>query len=130
MSTPTPDTVTWFEIATDEPAAAERFYGGLFGWTFATDADSAEGGMDYRLISYPAGGAPVGGLFSTAGQLPPHAVFSIAVTDLAATCEQVVKLGGTVVFRQDDPRGAPPFGYVRDPAGNLFGIYAPRPDAP
>jgi predicted enzyme related to lactoylglutathione lyase len=25
--------IGWFEIGTDDPAAAERFYGDVFGWT-------------------------------------------------------------------------------------------------
>lgn len=28
----------WFEIGTDDPAAAERFYGEVFGWTLSHDA--------------------------------------------------------------------------------------------
>ena len=31
---PTINGIGWFEIATDQPAAAERFYGDVFGWTF------------------------------------------------------------------------------------------------
>jgi predicted enzyme related to lactoylglutathione lyase len=130
MTAPTPNTVTWFEIATDDPETAERFYGSLFGWTFESDAGSAEGGMDYRMINYPGGGRPAGGLFNTAGELPPHGVFTIAVDDLTDTCERVEKLGGKVVFSQTETKGGPPFAYVQDPAGNLFGLFTPVTAAP
>jgi uncharacterized protein len=29
--------IGWFEIGTDDPAAAERFYGDVFGWTVSQD---------------------------------------------------------------------------------------------
>ena len=50
--------VIWVELVTPDLAAAERFYGGLFGWTFRTlrTGDSA-----YAVAL--ADGRPVGGLF-------------------------------------------------------------------
>jgi catechol 2,3-dioxygenase-like lactoylglutathione lyase family enzyme len=32
--------IAWFEIGTDDPAAAERFYGDVLGWTVAHDPES------------------------------------------------------------------------------------------
>ena len=32
---PAPNTVAWFQIGTEDAAAAKEFYGGLFGWSFA-----------------------------------------------------------------------------------------------
>ncbi|MBM0124714.1 VOC family protein [Pimelobacter simplex] len=123
---PAPGTVAWFEVATDDPGAAEKFYGGLFDWTFATDEASEAGGLDYRLVSTAGGGAPSGGIFGTGGRLPGHAVFSILVTDVAATCASAEELGGTVLSQHlDVGPGVPTFAYLRDPAGNQFSVFAP-----
>jgi hypothetical protein len=102
------NTVAWFEVATGDADAAQEFYGELFGWAFAADPDAASAGMDYRLITYPGGGQPVGGSFATGGSLPDHAVFSVAVADITETCSQAEKLGGTV-----------PQGPVRQPDRDL-----------
>jgi hypothetical protein len=42
----TPGAMTWNDLVTPDPEGAERFYGGLFGWTFAEIPDA--GG--YRTI--------------------------------------------------------------------------------
>ncbi len=123
------NTVAWFEIATDDPQGAEKFYGELFGWSFTADEDSAQGGLDYRLIGYQGADGFKGGLYATDGSIPRHAVFTVAVADVAATCEQAERAGGEVVFKMVDNPNGPDFGYVRDTAGNLFGVFAPRTEA-
>jgi hypothetical protein len=119
------NTVGWFEVATDDPDGAQRFYGELFGWTFNPDPDAAKVGMDYRLVTYPGEERPVGGVFGTKGGFPNHAVFSIVVADVAEACASAEKLGGEVVQTVTEPEAGPAFAYLRDPAGNLFGIFSP-----
>ncbi|MBG0812677.1 VOC family protein [Planomonospora sp. ID82291] len=119
------NTVAWFEIATDDPQSAEKFYGELFGWSFAAGEDLAKGGMDYRRIGYPGGDGPRGGLYAHGGAFPNHAVFSVVVADTAATCARVESLGGEVVFKAVGNEHGPDFAYVRDVSGNLFGVFTP-----
>ena len=119
------NTVAWFEIATDDPQGAEKFYGELFGWSFDADEDAAKGGMDYRLVGYPGAEGFKGGLHATGGTSPGHAVFSVVVADTAATCEQAERAGGEVVFKLLDNPGGPDFAYLRDTSGNLFGVFTP-----
>jgi predicted enzyme related to lactoylglutathione lyase len=57
--------------------------------------------------------------------MPAHAVFYIAVTDVAATCETVEQLGGKIESKELAPAAGPPFAYVRDPVGSLFGVFTP-----
>jgi predicted enzyme related to lactoylglutathione lyase len=129
MTNPAPGTLAWFEVATDDPDAAEKFYGSLFDWSFAADGPSASGGMDYRNITASGADGPMGGLFGTGGQVPGHAVFYILVADVEATCADAEQLGGSVVSKHLDPGpGAPTFAYLRDPAGNQFGVFAPPAD--
>lgn len=128
MSTPAPNTLAWFEVATDDPAAAEKFYGGLFDWSFASSGSVTSGGLDYRNISASGAPQPMGGLFATNGELPNHAVFYILVADLEATCATAQKLGGTVLNKRlSTTPGTPDFAYLEDPAGNKFAIFTPRP---
>jgi uncharacterized protein len=125
MTKPTPNTLAWFEVATDDPDAAVAFYTDLFGWTFEPFANPEEAGIDYRVASQQDGGPPFGGILATGGAMPPHAVFSIAVGDIAAICDATAKLGGTVVLEDLAPKAGPPNAYLRDPLGNLFGVFAP-----
>lgn len=125
MTAPVYGTVAWFEIATDDPDGAQHFYSEVFGWRVATDEHSSEAGMDYRLITTPGGGAPMGGILGTGGTAPAHAVFSIAVRDVAEVCAAVERVGGTVVVRHAASDSGPAHAYLRDPAGNLFGVFCP-----
>lgn len=116
------NTVAWFEVATDDPDGAERFYGGLFGWTFARD----DAPMDYRLIGVPGSADPLGGLYNTKGEFPSHAVFHVLVADVEETCGRVESLGGKVVHKVIDDGAGTDFAYVHDTSGNLFGVFHRR----
>lgn len=113
------NTVAWFEVGTDDPAGAQEFYGEMFGWTFTADPE------DYRMVSYRDSEAPAGGLMVTEPGTPGHAVFYVAVADLAEACARAEKLGGTVDAAFTEPGSGPPFAYLRDRAGNRFGVFTP-----
>jgi predicted enzyme related to lactoylglutathione lyase len=40
--------IGWFEIGTDDPAAAERFYGDVFGWTVS----GASGHRLHQVVAF------------------------------------------------------------------------------
>jgi predicted enzyme related to lactoylglutathione lyase len=125
MSASTPNTLGWFEIATDDVDAQASFYAGLFGWTFVSDPNATAQGQDYRL-AMPAGAqAPIGGLTTPPPGSPGHAVFSILVADVAAICASAADLGATVVASVPSPQAGPAFAYLRDPAGQLFQVFSP-----
>jgi predicted enzyme related to lactoylglutathione lyase len=128
MTTPAAGTLAWFEVATSDPDAAEKFYGSLFDWSFQADGPAASGGLDYRNITASGAQVPMGGVLGTGGQAPDHAVFYILVADVGATCADAEQLGGSIVSKHLEPLpGAPTFAYLRDPAGNKFGVFAPPP---
>jgi predicted enzyme related to lactoylglutathione lyase len=121
--------IGWFEIATDQPAVAERFYGEVFGWRFGNDDGGATGadGSAYRGITTPGTERPSGGLFPTGGKVPNYAVFYLVVADLAATCKAAEAAGGKVlVAPQTTPDGLS-FAHLLDPSGNQFGVFTPPP---
>lgn len=126
MTTPAPGTLAWFEVATSDPDSAQKFYGSLFDWSFAADPASEASGMDYRNITSSGAERPMGGIANTGGQMPNHAVFYILVADVETTCTEAKNLGGSVVSKQvKPPADAPAFAYLRDPAGNMFGVFTP-----
>jgi hypothetical protein len=116
--------IGWFEIGTDDPAGAERFYGGLFGWTFASDEGDT---MPYRIVTTPAAGSIKGGIFGHGGQLPNYAVFMVVVPDVAQTCRRAEEAGGKVLVPATTTDTGLVFAQLKDPAGNQFGVYTPQP---
>ncbi|QKW40777.1 VOC family protein [Actinomadura sp. NAK00032] len=113
---PAYNTVAWFQIGTDAPDEARRFYGDMFGWRFADDA--ADGG--YELITYPGAEAPSGGLTS---QGDNHAVFFVLVEDVDATCAEAERHGGKVAVPPVTAESGLRFAQVEDPSGNRFGVF-------
>jgi uncharacterized protein len=124
MTAPAYNSVAWFQVGTDEPQAAKRFYGDLFGWTFEQDA-GFDGG--YELVTAPGAERPSGGVFHTEGKVPNHATFSVIVADVAATVAAAERGGGKVLMPATTTRNGLVFAELLDPAGNHFGIFSPPP---
>ncbi|MBG0565780.1 VOC family protein [Actinoplanes aureus] len=117
--------IGWIEVGADRPEEAERFYGEVFGWTFADDSDSVgPDGQPYRIATAP-GGAPLGGFYGTGGKVPPQAIFMVLVADTEAACRQAEAAGGKVlVGPQREPSGLV-FARLADPAGTTLGVFTP-----
>lgn len=112
--------VEWFEVATDKPEEARRFYGELFGWTYA-------GEDRYTEVTTPAG--PTGGIFDSRGEFPGYAIFYVTVEDVAATLAKAESLGAkTLVPVTTTPDGLV-FAQLQDSTGNHFGIFTPPAEA-
>jgi predicted enzyme related to lactoylglutathione lyase len=115
--------VVWADLVTPDLAAAEHFYGGLFGWTFQT---IHTGETDYAVAL--ANGRPVGGLFQKAvptGELRQSAWLTfIAVRDVEAAKRAALSSGAKVVadYRDYPARGAQ--AVLTDPQGATFAILA------
>jgi uncharacterized protein len=118
------NTIAWFEIGTDDPAAAQRFYGDLLGWTVAQD-DALSPDPAYQIFTTGDGDGLRGGLFATQGKMPGYAVFSVLVEDVEATCRRAEEAGGKVLRGpQVNPSGVA-FAHLLDPAGNHFEVFKP-----
>jgi uncharacterized protein len=118
------NTIAWFEIGTDDPATAQRFYGDLFGWMATADAAQSSGGS-YQVWTTGGGEGLPGGLFDTAGALPAYAVFSVIVEDVEATCRRAEAAGGKVLRGREVTPAGVTFAHLLDPAGNHFEIFTP-----
>jgi uncharacterized protein len=114
--------IGWFEVGSDDPEAAQRFYGTLFGWTFAKDPDEA---VPYHIISTPANDSIRGGLLETGGKIPNYAVFCVVVEDVAATCVSAETAGGKVLVPPTEGGDGLIFAHLLDPSGNQLAVYSP-----
>jgi len=111
----------WHDLITHDIDAAERFYGGLFGWTF--EARSGRNGRDYAVArlgdTYVAGildvERPASG--SNLSRWLPY----MSVDDVDAAVLRVIGAGGSEAAA---PRNVPlgRVAAVRDPEGAVIGL--------
>ena len=111
------------ELITPDLAAAERFYGGLFGWTFR-EIEAGRTKYSEALLD----GRAVAGLFQRAiprgEQRQPEWRSFFAVDDVDATERLAVQHGAKLLF---GPRSFPNRGreaVLADPQGAIFAILA------
>jgi hypothetical protein len=119
--------VVWWEIETPDPAAAQRFYGELFGWTFRRDFDGPKSqlGRDYWIIERD--GTGIGGLQAALPGAPAAQAgvrLYVEVGDLEAMIARAVALGAAVE-RERTYLGSDDFWFanVRDPQGISLGLW-------
>lgn len=103
---------SWVETAQPDIAAAQRFYGDLFGWTYQAPAP------EYTIVQLD--GRDVGGMTATDDTAAWHTY--VAVDDAEATAAAVAKAGGTVL---DGPSQGPAgvAAACADPAGGRFRLW-------
>jgi predicted enzyme related to lactoylglutathione lyase len=115
--------MVWADLVTPDLAAAERFYGGLFGWTFRT---IHTGDSEYAVAL--ADGRPVGGMFQKpipAGEHRQSAWLTfLSVGDVDGAKRAALAHGAKVV---SDSKSYPARGrqaVLSDPDGAVFAILA------
>lgn len=112
-------TPIWYELMTQDPDSAEKFYKRVMGWTF--EAISGADGMEYRVAS--ARKKPVAGILRTpdhAQTMPDMWYVYIGVDDVDASAASVRTLGGAVDIEPTDIPGVGRFAFCRDPQGAQF----------
>jgi len=114
-----PVSLTWNELATTNPEAAEAFYTGLFGWT--TEVSHA-GAAPY--IVFKNGDRANGGMYGMTGVVPkgvsPHWLPYFAVADTGVAVVRCTDLGGQLVSGPMDVPGAGRMAILADPQGGSF----------
>ena len=115
------------EIPTSSVENARRFYGGLFGWTFA----ELPGKPPYTIFRTSKGGVG-GGLWNPPPGAPRHVTNYVLVRSLDEAVEKVTELGGRVCTDRMEVPGWGSFRIVTDPDQNSFGLWeaAARKPAP
>jgi predicted enzyme related to lactoylglutathione lyase len=114
----------WVDLITPDRAGAERFYGGLFGWTFDAPQPELGGYLNVRLD-----GAAVAGLMQIPPGQPMQVAWNVHLSshDLDATARAIVEAGGRIVLpRCDLPRDLGSMMFAVDAGGAGFGVWQPR----
>jgi uncharacterized protein len=115
--------IVHFEIIGKDPDRLRRYYGDLFGWTFATPSPVAGEVSDpdsYGFIELITSedGAGIGGGES----YESHTVFYVAVPDVEAALQRAVSLGGKRVMGPARSPSGLVVGHFTDPEGSLIGV--------
>ena len=110
----------WYELLTNDPAAAKAFYDPVAGWSIATEA---AGDIDYRMIE--AGDGPVGGTMTLTREMTDHGARPtwlgyIGVDDVDATIAAIEQRGGKLLVPAFDMDGVGRIAMATDPQGNPF----------
>ena len=111
-----PGKFVWADLVTDDVAAAQKFYGGLFGWTFQTSGNYTIAGNGERplcgMVQRPRPNKPV----------RPRWFGYISVSSVEKAAGKVSSLGGCVLA---PPQKVPKRGEqaaFADPEGAVFGV--------
>ncbi len=113
----------WYELMTDDTAAAKAFYGDVVGWR---TTDTTDPGFTYTILS--AGDGGVAGLMEMpeapreAGA-PPFWMGYIWADDVDAMVERVRAAGGLVHREPADIPGVGRFAVLADPYGATFCLF-------
>ncbi|HET6919936.1 MAG TPA: VOC family protein [Jiangellaceae bacterium] len=113
--------VIWFELWVPDLDRAKAFYGELFGWTFEP---MTEYDPDW-LIDAGDGRGTIGALWpAQAAPSGAGAVVYVAVANLPDSITTAEELGASLVREPTDIGDGTSFAWIRDPGGNLLGLWS------
>ena len=123
----------WYELMTDDVAAARDFYRAVVGWEIEVEGQPVPTGTTYRMIGRSDGGQAGGVLEITADMRAGGAetvwLGYIHHPDVDAAVEQVRQAGGAVHMPAMDMPGVGRMAMVADAQGAVFYIMRPIPPA-
>jgi hypothetical protein len=117
----------WNELMTSNVDVAQKFYGGLFGWTAERQPNP-----DMTYYVFKQGGQSVGGMMPIGPDMKgatPHWGVYFMVTDADAAFDKAQSLGAKVVVPLMTVPGVGRFGYLADPQGVSFAVMKGEPAA-
>ncbi len=118
----------WYELMTNDVAAAARFYSAVVGWR-AEDAGMP--GLDYML--FYNGDSMVAGLMAQDAQsegMPPAWLGYVGVADVDGKTAEAKDGGATVYVEPRDIPDVGRFSVLADPQGAVFALYAGAGEEP
>jgi uncharacterized protein len=110
------------ELATQDPAAAKKFYGKLFGWKLK---DMAMEGGTYTMFD-TGGKGPHGGITKTMGDQPTGWINYIGVASVKKTIEKARAMGAKVYVEYQEIPGMGALGVMADPTGATIAVWEPK----
>lgn len=120
-----PGEFCWFDLATSDAAAAEGFYGQLFGW--AALPQVVHGGSFTRL---QVEGRDIASLYplplaQVKAGVPSHWTPYVRVAEVDAAVLRAISLGAAQVIQPFLISGIARIALLADPTGALFGLFEP-----
>jgi len=112
--------VDWFEVLGADADRSQRFYTEIFGW------QASAAGPGYRMADTGTSRGIKGGLGAVADEGSWATVYA-SVPDVEAVLARAVELGGTREYGPNPVDDHMQTGALRDPAGNVFGVYHRAP---
>lgn len=110
--------VTHFEIPSDDPERAVRFYSAAFGWQI----HKWDGPQEYWLVGTGEGEPGIdGGIMRRSGPFD-RIVNTVNVDDIDSATARVRELGATLVGEKITIPEVGYLQYAQDPDGNMFGM--------
>jgi len=123
-----PGSLCWTELTTSDPAAAEKFYVALLGWTPKHSSPGSP--MPYTEFTVAGSDRPSVGMMAKPPHMPPGTpsfwLPYFLVTDVDATVEKAKAGGAQVHFGPQDLPGTGRFAVLADPQGAAFAVFATR----
>jgi predicted enzyme related to lactoylglutathione lyase len=118
-----PGTPSWVDLQTTDQAAAKKFYGEIFGWTYEDLPmdENTSYSMAQSKGRQAAAIAPLGE--QAAMGVPPHWNTYVTVSDVDATTALVEKAGGTVIMPPFDVMDAGRMSVIQDPTGAMINTW-------
>lgn len=118
-----PNTPTWVDLSSTDPAASRIFYARLFGWQIEVAADPQFGGYALAQLA----GKDVAGIGPTQSPDAPSAwMVYIGSADAEEVAERVEAAGGNVVARPFDVADQGRIAVFRDPTGAFISTWQPK----
>ena len=115
----------WNELATADLSKAKDFYGKVFGWQFK-EIKSDE--MTYTIIKL--NDKDIGGIWQIPteqqGQIPPHWMAYILVTDVKKALEKAKQHGAHEIKGVTTAGDMGLFAIITDPTGAHLALWEPR----
>ncbi len=112
-----PNPVVHFEIVGKDGKALQDFYANLFGWK--VDADNE---YNYGMVDSQTPGTGIAGGIGPTMDGKPRVTVYAQVSDLQASVDKAVQLGGTLMMPVTDVPGGPTIAMIADPEGNAMGL--------
>jgi predicted enzyme related to lactoylglutathione lyase len=113
--------VVHLEIIGSDPTKLRKFYAELFDWKFGEPMGPEMG--HYSLVQPDSAGIGVGVGAEMGGGSRTTAY--VEVSDLKATLDQAVAMGGKVLMEPMEIPGVVNFARFSDPEGNVIGLTKP-----
>jgi predicted enzyme related to lactoylglutathione lyase len=116
--------MAWFDLTVPNAKEVSEFYSSVVGWQ---PNPVSMGEYDDYSMQTPNTKTDVAGVCHATGvnaDLPAQWLMYIKVTDLDASVEQVVKLGGSVLTPIKKLSDTSQYAVIKDPSGAVCAIYA------